>query len=143
MARNLNKVMFIGHLGDAPEIRYLPNGDPVATVNLATSHSWKDKSTGEIKEDTQWHRLVAFRRLAEIMKDYSVKGSKLYVEGRLRHRPYEVDGGKRWITEVVLNDVQLLDRRPSDAAKVPDGSYPPAPGGDALPPIDSYDDDLV
>lgn len=152
MARSLNKAMFIGHLGDAPEIRYTPTGVPVATVSLATTHSWKDKATGEPREETQWHRLVAFKRLAEIMGEYAVKGSKVYAEGSLRHRKYESNGVEKWITEVVLADIHLLDRRPTTGEKAP--TEPPLARSAApqrapemalageIPPLDGFDDDI-
>jgi single-strand DNA-binding protein len=111
MARSLNKVMFIGRMGDNAEIRFLPNGDKVATFSLATSATWKDKNNGERKESTQWHRLVAFRRLAEILEEYTHKGSKLYVEGRLEHRKYDTAEGTRWAAEIIVSDVNLLDGR--------------------------------
>lgn len=163
MARSLNKVMFIGHLGDAPEIRYMPTGEPVATVSLATTRTWKDKrNNGALKEDTQWHRLVAFKRLAEIMGEYALKGAKVYVEGSLRHRKYESNGVDKWITEVVLSDFQLLDRRPAsgtekEQAETPTGRAAPTvaqrandferdadliPRGEDVPPLDGFDDDI-
>ena len=163
MARSLNKVMFIGNLGDVPEIRYLPTGEPVATVNLATSRTWKDKNTGAPREDTQWHRLVAFKRLAEIMGEYALKGSKVYVEGSLRHRKYQANGEDKWITEIVLSDFQLLDKRPAtNSEKSPvetQTTQRPAPtyqreknqerdpdlmseADESFPPLDSFDDDI-
>ena len=89
----------------------MPNGNAVANVSLATSETWKDKSTGEQQEKTEWHRVVFFNRLAEIVEQYVKKGTKLYVEGRLQTRSWEQDGVKRYSTEVVANEMQMLDSR--------------------------------
>ncbi|MDY3198960.1 MAG: single-stranded DNA-binding protein, partial [Pseudomonadaceae bacterium] len=114
MARGVNKVILIGNVGGDPEVRYMPNGNAVANVTLATSDSWKDKQTGQQQERTEWHRVVFFGRLAEIVGEYVRKGSKLYVEGRLQTREWEKDGIKRYTTEVVVDingQMQLLDSR--------------------------------
>lgn len=114
MARGVNKVILIGNLGQDPEVKYLPNGGAVANVTLATSESWKDKNTGEQKENTEWHRLVFFRRLAEIAGEYLRKGSKVYIEGKLQTRKWQDKGGvDHWTTEVVVNEMQMLDGRPA------------------------------
>ena len=97
-SRGINKVILVGNLGNDPEIRYMPNGNAVANVSLATSDSWKDKATGEQQEKTEWHRVVFFNRLAEIVEQYVKKGSKLYVEGRLQTRSWEQDVVKRYST---------------------------------------------
>ena len=110
-SRGVNKVILVGNLGNDPEVRYMPNGNAVANVSLATSESWKDKSTGEQQEKTEWHRVVFFNRLAEIVEQYVKKGTKLYVEGRLQTRSWEQDGVKRYSTEVVANEMQMLDTR--------------------------------
>ena len=110
-SRGVNKVILVGNLGSDPEVRYMPNGNAVANVSLATSESWKDKSTGEQQEKTEWHRVVFFNRLAEIVEQYVKKGTKLYVEGRLQTRSWEQDGVKRYSTEVVANEMQMLDSR--------------------------------
>ena len=115
MARGVNKVILIGNLGGDPEVRYMPNGNAVANVTLATSDSWKDKQTGHLQERTEWHRVVFFGRLAEVVGEYARKGSKLYIEGRLQTREWEKDGIKRYTTEVVVDmqgQMQLLDGRP-------------------------------
>lgn len=115
--RGVNKVILIGHLGADPEPRYMPNGDQTVSVSLATSEQWKDRTTGEVKERTEWHRLVAFRRLAEIMGQYLRKGSKLYVEGRLRTRKWQDQGGQdRYTTEIVIDEMQMLDSRRDEGA---------------------------
>ena len=110
-SRGVNKVILVGNLGNDPEVRYMPNGNAVANVSLATSETWKDKSTGEQQEKTEWHRVVFFNRLAEIVEQYVKKGTKLYVEGRLQTRSWEQDGVKRYSTEVVANEMQMLDSR--------------------------------
>ncbi len=111
MARGINKVILIGNLGRDPETRYLPSGGAVTNVTLATSESWKDKQTGQQQERTEWHRVVFFNRLAEIAGEYLKKGSKVYIEGALRTREWEKDGVKRYSTEIVANEMQMLDSR--------------------------------
>ncbi len=110
MARGINKVILIGHIGGDPEIRYMPNGNAVATLSLATTEAWKDKQTGEKQERTEWHRVVCFNRLGEIAGEYVRKGSKLYVEGSLRTRKWQDQQGQdRYTTEIVAADIQMLD----------------------------------
>lgn len=112
MARGVNKVILIGNMGNDPEVRHLPNGNPVANITLATTDSWKDKQTGQTQERTEWHRVVFFGRLAEVVGQYTRKGSKLYIEGRLQTREWEKDGIKRYTTEIVVDingQMQLLD----------------------------------
>lgn len=112
MARGINKVILIGNLGQDPEVRYMPSGGAVANVRLATSESWKDKGTGEQQEKTEWHNVVFFGRLGEIVGEYLKKGSKVYVEGRLQTRKWQgKDGNDRYTTEIVANDMQMLDSR--------------------------------
>ena len=112
MARGVNKVILIGNLGSDPEVRYTPDGVPVANFNLATSESWNDRNTGERQERTEWHRLVLWRKLAEIASQYLKKGSKIYVEGKLQTRSWDDQSGqKRYTTEVVVFDIQMLDSR--------------------------------
>ena len=111
-ARGINKVIVLGNLGKDPEMRYLPNGDAVANFTVATSDTWKDKQTGEQKEQTEWHRIVAFRRLGEICGEYLRKGSKVYVEGRLQTRKWQNQQGQDvYSTEIVANEMQMLDSR--------------------------------
>jgi len=98
-------------VGQDPETRYMPNGGAVTNLSLATSETWKDKNTGEQQERTEWHRVVFYQRLAEIVAEYVKKGSKLYVEGRLQTRSWEQDGVKRYSTEIIANDMQMLDSR--------------------------------
>jgi single-strand DNA-binding protein len=112
MARGINKVILIGHLGRDPEVRYMPSGGAVANVTLATSEQWKDKQSGEQQERTEWHRVVFFGRLAEIVGEYLKKGSQVYVEGRLQTRKWQgQDGQDRYTTEIVANEMQMLGGR--------------------------------
>jgi len=112
MARGINKVILIGNLGRDPEVRYTASGSAVANVSLATAESWKDRQSGEQVERTEWHRVVFFSRLAEIVGEYLKKGSKVYVEGRLQTRKYQDrDGVDRYTTEIVANEMQMLDSR--------------------------------
>lgn len=110
-SRGINKVILVGNVGQDPETRYMPNGNAVTNVTLATSEVWKDKNTGQQQERTEWHRIVFFQRLAEIVAEYVRKGSKLYVEGRLQTRSWEQDGVKRYTTEIVAGEMQMLDSR--------------------------------
>ena len=112
MARGVNKVILIGNLGQDPEVKYMPNGGAVTNVTIATSESWKDKNTGEQKENTEWHRVVFFRRLAEIAGEYLKKGSKVYIEGKLQTRKWQDQSGNdRYTTEIIANEMQMLDSR--------------------------------
>lgn len=112
MARGINKVILIGNLGQDPEVRYMPQGGAVANLNIATSESWKDKATGEMKEQTEWHRVVIYQRLAEIAGEYLRKGSKVYIEGKLKTRKWQDQQGvERYTTEIVANELQMLDGR--------------------------------
>ena len=112
MARGINKVLLIGNLGADPETRYTPSNTAVTNLRLATSDSWRDRQTGEQQERTEWHRVVCFNRLAEIAAEYLRKGSKVYIEGRLQTRKWQgQDGQDRYTTEIVANDMQMLDSR--------------------------------
>lgn len=112
MARGVNKVILIGNLGADPEVRYTPNGNAVANVTLATTEIWKDKGSGENQERTEWHRIVFFNRLAEIVGEFLKKGSKCYVEGSLRTRKWQDKNGQdRYTTEIIANNMQILDSR--------------------------------
>ena len=112
MARSgINKVILVGNLGQDPEIKYTAGGAAVTTLSLATSESWKDKDTGSDQEKTEWHRVVLWRRLAEIAGEYLKKGSKVYIEGQLQTRKWEQDGQTRYTTEVIGRDMQFLDSR--------------------------------
>ena len=133
MARGVNKVILIGNLGGDPEVRYTPNGAAVVNVNLATNESWTDRNTNERQERTEWHRLVLWSKLAEIAGQYLRKGSKVYVEGRLQTRSWDDQSGqKRYTTEVVVNDMQMLDGRgEAGGPGGPPPGGPPPPGGGA------------
>ena len=111
MARSVNKVTLIGTLGRDPEVRYLPNGNAVANLSLATDESYNDKATGQKVEQTEWHRLTVYGRLAEICQQYLKKGSRAYFEGKLRTREWEKDGVKRYTTEIITNEMMMLDSR--------------------------------
>jgi single-strand DNA-binding protein len=125
MARGINKVILVGNVGANPEVRYIPSGGAVTNITLATSDSWKDKQTGQPQERTEWHRVVFFNRLAEIAGEYVRKGSKLYVEGSLRTRQWEQDGVKRYTTEIVANEMQMLDSKQSQGQGQATAGYSP------------------
>lgn len=109
---SINKVIIVGNLGADPETRYLPSGDPVTNLRVATTDSWKDKETGEKKETTEWHRIVLFRRLAEVAGQYLKKGSQVYIEGRIRTRKWQdKDGQERYTTEIEAEEMKMLGSR--------------------------------
>ena len=138
MARGVNKVILIGNLGSDPEVRYTPDGVPVANFNLATSESWNDRNTGERQERTEWHRLVLWRKLAEIAGQYLKKGARIYVEGKLQTRSWDDQSGqKRYTTEVVVNDMQMLDSRSEGGGGGSGYSDRPAGGQNAGPAAQS------
>ena len=153
---SVNKVILIGNIGADPEIRYLPNGDAVANVRLATSEQWTDKASGEKREMTEWHRVVFFRRLAEIVGQYLKKGSPIYVEGRIRTRKWQdKEGQDRYTTEIEANEMKMLGNRQSSSSggeaeygsSVPP-SAPASGGSRATPPkkapdaLDDMEDDI-
>ena len=147
MARGVNKVILVGNLGSDPEVKYMPNGNAVANVSIATTESWKDKQTGEQKDRTEWHRAVFFRRLAEIAGEYLKKGSQVYVEGKLQTRKWQdKNGADHYTTEVIVNDMQMLGGRGGGSAEfagAPAGrqsSSAPAPAAAAT--ADDFDDDI-
>lgn len=147
MARGVNKVIIIGNLGKDPEVKYMPNGNAVANITVATSESWKDKNTGENVDKTEWHRVVAFRRLAEIMGEYLKKGSKVYIEGKLQTRKWQdKNGADHYTTEVIANEMQMLDSRGGAAGSAPSQQQSrPAQSApaQAAPPINNdFDDDI-
>jgi len=134
MARgSVNKVILIGNLGQDPEVRYMPNGNAVANVTLATTETWKDRNSGENQERTEWHRVVLFRRLAEVAGEYLKKGAKVYVEGKLQTRKWQDQNGQdRYTTEIVADQLQMLDSRGGGAAPMESGGRsapPPSQGG--------------
>jgi single-strand DNA-binding protein len=112
MARGVNKVILVGNLGKDPESRYMPNGKAVTNFSVATTDAWKDKQTGEQREQTEWHNIVMYERLAEVAAEYLKKGSQVYIEGRLRTRKWQdKEGRDRYTTEVIANDMQMLGSR--------------------------------
>lgn len=171
MARGVNKVILVGTCGQDPEVRYLPNGNAVTNLSLATSEQWTDKQTGQKVEKTEWHRVSMFGKVAEIAGEYLRKGSQVYIEGKLQTREWEKDGIKRYTTEIVVDmqgTMQLLGGRPQgdqqqggnnyqQSAPAPRQQAPrpqsapqpqrerPAPQQAALQPapdFDSFDDDI-
>jgi single-strand DNA-binding protein len=127
MARGVNKVILVGNLGKDPESRYMPNGKAVTNFSVATTDSWKDKQTGEQREQTEWHNIVMYERLAEVAAEYLKKGSQVYIEGRLRTRKWQdKEGRDRYTTEVIANDMQMLGSRQGSGG----GGSPGGGGGD-------------
>ncbi|ECG9044889.1 single-stranded DNA-binding protein SSB2 [Salmonella enterica] len=136
-ARGVNKVILIGHLGQDPEVRYMPNGGAVANLTLATSESWRDKQDGESREHTEWHRVVVFGKLAEIASEYLRKGAQVYIEGQLRTRKWTDQSGQdKYTTEVVVGQngtMQMLGRRdsqPQQGGQPQPQTPPPAAKGE-------------
>ncbi len=139
MAQGVNKVILIGNLGADPEVRYTGDGTAVANFSLATAESWKDRTSGERQERTEWHRVVLWRQLAELAKEYLKKGSKVYIEGKLQTRSWDDQSGqKRYTTEVVGNQMNFLDSRDAANSGGGNGSGDPGP---TPPPYNSGDDD--
>jgi len=153
MARGVNKVILVGNLGADPEIRYTPSGSAVANVRLATTDQWRDRQSGQQQERTEWHRVVFFNRLAEIVGEYLRKGSQVYVEGRLQTRKWQgQDGQDRYTTEIVANEMQMLggrgggggmggggfDQRSDQGNFGPQQQPSPEPAGG----LDDFDDDI-
>jgi len=150
MARGVNKVILVGNLGRDPEMKYTASGAAIANITVATSESWNDKQTGERVDKTEWHRVVAFQRLAEIMGEYLKKGSQVYIEGKLQTRKWQDQNGQdRWTTEVVANEMQMLGARGGDAGNRPQQgggfrSNPPSQQAEPKSQADSgfADDDI-
>ncbi|AHF03422.1 single-stranded DNA-binding protein [Marichromatium purpuratum 984] len=154
--RGINKVILVGNLGANPEIRHMPSGDAVANLRIATSESWRDRATGETRERTEWHNVAIFGKVAEVAKQYLRKGSKVYIEGRLRTRKFQgKDGQDRYTTEVVVDisgTMQMLDGsgdgqagaggRQSTQAGRSHGGGAPAPSNHPTPSGADYDDDI-
>ena len=157
-SRGVNKVILVGNLGADPETRYMPSGNAVTNVRMATSQSWRDRETGQQNERTEWHRVVFFNRLAEIAGEYLRKGSKIYVEGSLRTRQWEREGQKHYSTEIVGDEMQMLDSRGGGGGDFGDGGmqgggsqggnqggssgYDDRGGFSAPPSDDDFDDDI-
>lgn len=123
MAKGINKAILIGNLGADPETRYTANGTAVTNIRVATSDTWRDKQSGEMQERTEWHRVVMFARLAEVAAEYLRKGSKVYIEGRIQTRKWQgQDGQDRYTTEIVANEMQMLDSKGGGSASFDDSS---------------------
>jgi single-strand DNA-binding protein len=154
---SVNKVIVLGNVGQDPELKYMPNGDAVVNISIATSRKWKDKQSGDMQEETEWHRVTAFGRTAEIIGEYVTKGSPLYVEGRLRTRKWQdKDGVDKYTTEIVVGELQLLGSRERSgggdggqagyeakaAARRPQQSKPAAQPNRQQGGFDNMDDDI-
>jgi single-strand DNA-binding protein len=133
--RGVNKVILIGRLGKDPEMRYMPNGNAVANFTMATSEAWKDKNTGEQAEKTEWHRIVAFRKLAEIIGQYVKKGSMIYIEGKLQTRKWQDQSGQdKYTTEIIADQMQMLGDKGQQTAPKQEAPQPSAdPFDDSIP----------
>ncbi len=150
MARGVNKAILIGNLGNDPDMRYTAGGAAVANISIATAESWRDKESGEQQERTEWHRVVFFGRLAEIVGEYLRKGSQVYVEGRIQTRKWQdKEGQDRYTTEIVGNELQMLGGKSGGSANYEPAQQPqqsaPAPQAAASPapaPADDFDDDI-
>jgi len=144
---SVNKVILVGNLGKDPETRYMPNGDAVTNVVIATSESWKDKNSGEKKEVTEWHRVVFFRKLAEIASQYLRKGSQVYIEGALKTRKWQnKEGQDQYTTEIVADEMKMLgskgDRPSQDASQGSHGDSNEQPAQQSAPTKSAeFDDD--
>ena len=145
----INKVIIVGFLGNDPEVRTMTAGDLVVNISVATSESWTDKNTGEKKEVTEWHRIVIYRKLAEIAAQYLHKGSQVYIEGRLKTRKWQDNNGQdRYSTEIQCDNLQMLGGRNQDAAQ----NQPPkqqdkqqkaqSKSQQSEPPVDAFDDNI-
>ncbi len=160
MARGVNKVILVGNLGSDPDTRYTANGAAISNLSVATSRSWRDKQSNEMREETEWHRAVLFGRLGEIAAEYLRKGSKIYLEGRLQTRKWQDKQGQdRWTTEIVAEEMQMLDSRGGGGSAPFEGGggggrpQQRGPGGNpgggsgqsqapSAPPADDFDDDI-
>lgn len=151
MARGVNKVILVGNLGADPEVRYSANGNAVTKIRLATSEQWKDKQTCEMQERTEWHRVTAFGRLAEVMGEYLKKGSQVYIEGKLQTSQYQKEGQTHYSTDIIASEMQMLGSRPNGQSgggfgggqqsrpqQPPAGQAHDRPAGSA----DDFDDDI-
>ena len=144
----VNKAIIVGNLGRDPEVRYSASGNAIANVTVATTDSWKDRQSGERQERTEWHRVVFFNRLAEIVAEYLKKGSQVFIEGRIQTRKWEdKDGNERWTTEIVANEMQMLGSRGGGGMQggpADDSGAAPAPGGGGSSGFSDseFDDDI-
>ena len=159
----VNKVILVGNLGNDPDVKFMPNGDAITKISIATSESWKDRNTGEKKEVTEWHRVVLFRGLGKVAGDYLRKGSKVYIEGKLKTNKWQApDGSDRYSTDIIADSMQMLDARgagqaqegygggynsapspaPQQQPQQPQGQPQGNPGGQpqSAPPASNFDD---
>ncbi|BEI39917.1 MAG: hypothetical protein RL727_992 [Pseudomonadota bacterium] len=142
---SVNKVIIVGNVGRDPETRYMPSGDAVTNISVATSDRYKDKQTGEMKENTEWHRIAFFGKLAEIAGQYLKKGSQVYVEGRLRTRKWtDQSGQEKYSTEIIADSMQMLGARMSGSGEESSGRSKPAesPSSSGASALDAMDDDI-
>lgn len=144
MSRGVNKVTLIGRLGQNPEVKFLPNGNAVANVSLATSEEWKDKATGEPQKRTEWHKVTFYNRLAEIVGEYLKKGAQIYVEGKLQTRKWQdKEGVDRYTTEIIAHELQMLGGKSDGSESRPIRQEPDKTGADRVSDVgDSFDDDI-
>ncbi len=143
MARGVNKVILVGNLGADPETKYMPSGDCVCNLSIATTESWNDRQSGEKVERTEWHRVVMFKRLAEIAGEYLRKGSQVYIEGKLRTRKWQdKNGNDRYTTEIEARDMQMLGGRGGAGMDAPARSQSGSQGAPAAMPMDGPEDDI-
>lgn len=144
--KGINQVTLIGRVGQDPEIRFTQNNDAIANLSVATSEQWKDKQTGEKKEATEWHRCVAYRKLAEIIGEYVQKGSLVYLQGKLKTRKWQgQDGVERYTTEVILSELQMLDSRQGNAQSEKQSGpakQPEQKQAEPFNPDEDFDDDI-
>ncbi len=147
----MNKVIIMGNLGQDPDTRYMPSGSAVTTISVATNRSWKDKDSGEQKDETSWHRCVAYGKTAEIIAEHFTKGRKILIEGRLKYGSYEKDGVTRYTTDIVIDRFEFVEKReggdrpPHPANRDQDGKPPQSrqQADDSEPPAqDDFDDDI-
>jgi single-strand DNA-binding protein len=151
MARGINKVILVGTVGKDPEMKYMPSGDAIANISVATSESWKDKQTGEKKESTDWHKVVFYRQLATIVENYLRKGQQVYIEGSLKTRSWEKDGQKHYSTEIIASDMQMLGGRSDGGnggqpqqrrAGIANGEFPDKRVSEPNQNFEDFDDDI-
>ncbi len=141
---SVNKVILIGNLGKDPEVRYTPNGLAVANITIATTEAWKDKTSGEAQEKTEWHRVVMYNRLAEITGEYLRKGSKVFIEGRLQTRKWQdkTSGQDRYTTEIVADTLEMLGKSNNTSSDSPAATQDKAVEAPQTEAVDSFDDDI-
>jgi single-strand DNA-binding protein len=143
----VNRVIIVGRLGQDPEVKYFQDGSAVCNFSVATSQEWKDKNTGEKKEKVEWHRIVAFRKLAELCGQYLAKGRQVFIDGRLQTRQWEKDGQNHYTTEIIANSIEFLGGRngnaSSDAPGAPEQNEPEAgPANPAPAPPQNFENDI-